>query len=50
MSDNVNGPLRAVTYTFKDVNGREAVDVLGIRPWEKGGYVLNVSMMGFKPQ
>ncbi len=50
-TDTSNGPLRVVTYSLKDLNGREALGTLGIRPWEKegGGYVLTVSVQGFKP-
>ena len=50
-TDTQDGPLRVVTYSLKDLNGREALGTLGIRPWEKegGGYVLTVSVQGFKP-
>ncbi|WP_216322620.1 hypothetical protein [Deinococcus aestuarii] len=49
-TDTTDGPLRVVTYSLKDLNGREALGTLGIRPWEKdGGYVLTVSVQGFKP-
>ena len=50
LTDTATGPLRVVTYSLTDLNGREALGTLGIRPWEKdGGYVLNVSVQGFKP-
>ena len=50
LTDTTTGPLRVVTYSLKDLNGREALGTLGIRPWEKdGGYVLTVSVQGFKP-
>lgn len=50
LTDTATGPLRVVTYGLKDLNGREALGTLGIRPWEKdGGYVLTVSVQGFKP-
>lgn len=50
VTDTTSGPLRVVTYTLKDLNGREALGTLGLRPWEKdGGYVLTVSVQGFKP-
>lgn len=50
-TDTTDGPLRAVMYSLRDLNGREALGTLGIRPWEKegGGYVLTVSVQGFKP-
>lgn len=50
-TDTTDGPLRVVTYSLRDLNGREALGTLGIRPWEKegGGYVLTVSVQGFKP-
>lgn len=50
-TDTTDGPLRVVAYSLKDLNGREALGTLGIRPWEKegGGYVLTVSVQGFKP-
>lgn len=50
-TDTADGPLRVVTYSLKDLNGREALGTLGLRPWEKegGGYVLTVSVQGFKP-
>ncbi|MCP2014469.1 hypothetical protein L1280_001620 [Deinococcus sp. HSC-46F16] len=50
-TDTADGPLRVVTYSLRDLNGREALGTLGIRPWEKegGGYVLTVSVQGFKP-
>lgn len=50
-TDTADGPLRVVTYSLKDLNGREALGTLGLRPWEKegGGYVLMVSVQGFKP-
>ncbi|MBB5233665.1 hypothetical protein [Deinococcus budaensis] len=50
-TDTRDGPLRVVTYSLRDLNGREALGTLGIRPWEKegGGYVLTVSVQGFKP-
>lgn len=50
LTDTTTGPLRVVTYGLTDLNGREALGTLGIRPWEKdGGYVLTVSVQGFKP-
>lgn len=50
LTDTTTGTLRVVTYSLKDLNGREALGTLGIRPWEKdGGYVLTVSVQGFKP-
>lgn len=51
MTDTTTGPLRVITYALKDVNGREALGTLGIRPWEKegGGFVLTASVQGFKP-
>ncbi|WP_216322556.1 hypothetical protein [Deinococcus aestuarii] len=49
-TDTTDGPLRVVTYSLTDLNGREALGTLGLRPWEKeGGYVLTVSVQGFKP-
>lgn len=50
-TDTTDGPLRVVTYSLRDLNGREALGTLGIRPWEKedGGYVLTISVQGFKP-
>ncbi|MDL2343783.1 hypothetical protein QOL99_06435 [Deinococcus sp. MIMF12] len=50
-TDTTDGPLRVVTYSLKDLNGREALGTLGIRPWEGagGGYVLTVTVQGFKP-
>lgn len=50
-TDTTDGPLRVVTYSLKDLNGREALGTLGLRPWEGegGGYVLTVSVQGFKP-
>ncbi|MPY66563.1 hypothetical protein F8S09_07620 [Deinococcus sp. SDU3-2] len=50
-TDTTDGPLRVVTYSLRDLNGREALGTLGLRPWEKegGGYVLTVSVQGFKP-
>lgn len=50
-TDTADGPLRVVTYSLRDLNGREALGTLGIRPWERegGGYVLTVSVQGFKP-
>jgi len=51
VTDTTTGPLRVITYALKDVNGREALGTLGIRPWEKegGGFVLTASVQGFKP-
>lgn len=51
VTDTSNGPLRVITYHVRDVNGREALGTLGIRPWEKegGGFVLTASVQGFKP-
>lgn len=50
LTDTTTGPLRVVTYALTDLNGREALGTLGIRPWEKGGgHVLTVSVQGFKP-
>lgn len=51
VTDTTNGPLRVITYHVRDVNGREALGTLGIRPWEKegGGFVLTASVQGFKP-
>lgn len=50
VTDTTTGSLRVITYAVTDLNGREALGTLGIRPWEKdGGYVLTVSVQGFKP-
>lgn len=51
VTDTTTGPLRVITYAVKDVNGREALGTLGIRPWEKdgGGFVLTASVQAFKP-
>lgn len=50
-TDTTNGSLRVVTYSLKDLNGREALGTPGIRPWEKegGGCILTVTVQGFKP-
>ncbi|MFC4637472.1 hypothetical protein [Deinococcus hohokamensis] len=51
VTDTTIGPLRVVTYALKDLNDREALGTLGLRPWDKegGGYVLTASVQGFMP-
>lgn len=48
-TDTAAGGLRVLTYSLKDTSGQEALGTLGIRSWNQGGYVLTVSVQGFRP-